>query len=127
MRKLWTVTKSFLTLLKWKFRIWLFKMLFGIDLRGLIRVSQHFALMSNQIEETRKELRALQDFTLEVVDLTGGPGWVHTIQQAIMQLDRRLDELHHVAVQHQHNFDAIAAEKERLASYADKVPKKHLN
>ena len=33
--------------------------------------------------------------------MTGGPGWPHTIQNAIMHLDNRLDSLKTVLVSHQ--------------------------
>jgi len=71
-------------------------------------MQQQVNLLHKQLQETSHELAHVRDLALETVDMTGGPGWVHTIQNAVMQLDIRIDSLKSVMLVHQEQFEILA-------------------
>ena len=77
---------------------------------GLLRMQEQIVYSMAQIQLLKRELKDVSDLVLETADMTGGPGWPATIQNAIMQLDQRLDMLKSVMIQHQQNFEQIEQE-----------------
>lgn len=69
-------------------------------------------LLRSEIATLKSQMRDVQSLVLEAIDLTGGSGWVQTVQNAIMQLDDRIEEVRLTVNRHQENFNTLAEEIE---------------
>lgn len=81
---------------------------------------------SKKIKDIEKQLEDVQDLTLDTIEIVPPKGWSNTIQNAIMNLDNRLETLSLVLQQHQKNFNVLANEREKLEKIATQ-PKDQLN
>ena len=79
-----------------------------------------------RLDSLEQQVQDMQDIVLEVVRLTGGEGWTQTVQNAISQLDDRLDHHHTAIMHHQKAFKALTEQEENIQAEALR-PKNTLN
>lgn len=100
--------------LLWKLRLSIFKAVFGMNPIVLMRMQSQVSMTMVEIRAIKEELEEIKELALDTVDMTGGPGWVQVIQNAVMQLDKRLDSFRDVIIQHQQNFEVLAEQEQQL-------------
>lgn len=83
-------------------------------------------VLEKKIEKLEAQIKDVQDLSLNTVDIVPGKGWEKTIENAVMNIDNRLDTLSLVLQQHQKNFNVLANEREKLEEIATQ-PKDQLN
>jgi len=105
----------------------MFFKIFGINYQGLLKVYENQFILNHQYEELHKEITEAKQQAMEIASLTGGPGWTQTVQNAVMQLNNRLENMENVVVQHQQNLSVIAEERKQLEELTNQAPKSQLN
>jgi hypothetical protein len=111
-------------------KAWLLKLVFGLDpeeIRALRddfevlvddtvvvfnSIRNHNELIKKDLNTIREQIQILAENDQALAEMSGGEGWPETIQNAIMNLDNRLEEQKQVLVRHQYNFDQIITEIE---------------
>ena len=115
-------------------RVSAFEKIFGVKVEELnklyknqVVLNQRMLVFSDQMDVLALELDDCRDTIALTQTMTGGPGWTLTMQNALGNLDKRLEEMTSVVVRHQQNLNVIVAEREQLAEMASQAPKKNLN
>lgn len=90
----------------------LFYYVFGLDKQALSRVFQENEAISEILSNVIADLMLTKDSLTQVYQMTGGPGWSETIQQALSHLDSRIDEVRDAVIQHQQIFNQMSDEAE---------------
>ena len=83
---------------------WIRRLLFG---KVYTRQQEALEEIFNRLNDIEGHLQGLDDLVLEIVDMTGGVGWTSVIQNAILQLDDKIDSMRTVLIKHQENFEMI--------------------
>lgn len=111
--------------LLWRFRAALFRFVFGIDPRWVMRSISNYKLVIQTLTEHQNYLNSLEATLIQLRKETGGEGWTETIQQAIMNLSQRI-EYHREVLQAHHDNLAELTQLE-IVNVPVKEGKKDLN
>lgn len=105
----------------------LFHWLFEVDPNILLEVYHNQLYLEKQQQTLFQFITSNKQSISELSSMSGGPGWVQTVQNAIMKLDDRLEGLETVVIQHHDNLSIIVEERQQLQELAHQSTKKELN
>jgi prefoldin subunit 5 len=70
--------------------------------------------LQNEVSSLQRSVVALNTVVSQLIDESGGSGWTETIQNAISNLDNRIDALASATMVHQAELEKIAEDKEAI-------------
>lgn len=94
-----------------RYQRWLFKKVFGVDPESIAMLCRFLPDLVKAQIETKEHLYVLANTLKHIDDQTGGKGWIQMVQNAIMQLDSRLDSLKGVLHHHQQTIESISQQE----------------
>ena len=95
-------------ILIWRFRSWLFKLIFGINPKHVLQASVNYKFILQVLDQHQDYLNSISATLSELDNQTGGKGWVEMVQEAIMNLSQRSDAHRLILQQHQEAVEQIA-------------------